>query len=371
MTNINFGIDLGTTNSGIGKYENGKVQVLKNPVGLHEILSSVVSFRKGRIIVGDKAREQYLSNPENVFSAFKRKMGTTERYPVTGQPGIPEVSPIELSAYILKELQNYVYGNVIDAAVITVPASFDTIQANATKEAAAQAGFREVVLLQEPIAACLAYANLSHLNLESEQKWLVYDFGGGTFDTALVHINQRELKVIDNMGNNFLGGVDIDYAFISQLIIPKLAMLTGDTELLKRVLNREGVYEKLWFYLNYLAEEAKKQLSISTTAFMEINFPELEIDVEFEIDRASFNKIVKPKYLETETFVYELLLQNNLSFNDIERIVLVGGTTYIPFIKDELKKISQTIVDDSIDPHNCGNCWCGLLCRGFSENNRN
>jgi len=350
MENINFGIDLGTTNSGIGKYENGKVQVLKNPVGLREILPSVVSFRKGRILVGDKAREQYLSNAQNVFSAFKRKIGTTEVYPVSQQDEINEVSAIDLSAYVLKELKSYVHGNAVDAAVITIPASFDTIQSNATKKAGYQAGFEHVFLLQEPVAACLAYANLSHLNIEDEQRWLVYDFGGGTFDTALVYINHRELKVIDNKGNNFLGGVDIDHAFLSQVIIPRLADITEDAELWQKISQKTGVYEKLWHYLNYQAEEAKKQLSMSPSVWIEINFPELDIAAEFEISREIFNTVVAPKYKETEEFIRSLLLENSMSFSDISRIVLVGGTTYIPFIKDSLRNISNTIVDDSIDP---------------------
>ena len=350
MDNINFGIDLGTTNSGIGKYENGKVQVLKNPVGLREILPSVVSFRKGRILVGDKAREQYLTNAENVFSAFKRKIGTNEKYPVSGIDNIGEVSPVDLSAYVLRELQNYVHNSEVDAAVITIPASFDTIQSNATKQAGYQAGFKEVVLLQEPIAACLAYANLSHLNIEDEQKWLVYDFGGGTFDAALVYINHRELKIIDNKGNNFLGGVDIDYAFIKEIIVPKLSAIIKDDGLWAKITHKEGVYAKLWHYLNYLAEEAKKQLSMAASTWIEVNFPELDIDAEFEIDREGFNMVVKPKYQETENFIKELLLDNNLGFTDITRVVLVGGTTYIPFIKDSLKATSKTVVDDSIDP---------------------
>jgi len=350
MDNINIGIDLGTTNSGIGKYENGKVQVLKNPVGHREILPSVVSFRKGRILVGDKAREQYLSNAQNVFSAFKRKIGTNETYPVSQQDGVTEISAIGLSAYVLKELKSYIHGNTPSAAIITIPASFDTIQSNATKKAGYEAGFEHVVLLQEPVAACLAYANLSHLNIEEEQRWLVYDFGGGTFDTALVYINQRELKVIDNKGNNFLGGVDIDHAFIAQVIIPRLAELTGDAGLWEKLSQKTGVYEKLWHYLNYQAEEAKKQLSMTPSVWIELNFPELDIATEFEISRDIFNSVVEPKYKETEEFIRTLLLENNMSFSDISRIVLVGGTTYIPYIKDALKSISKTIVDDSVDP---------------------
>lgn len=349
MKNIDFGIDLGTTNSGIGRYENGKVQVLKNPVGLGEILPSVVSFYKGRTLVGNKAREQYLSNAGNVFGAFKRKMGTGESYAMSGPEGLTQLSPVDLSAYVLKELKNYVPGTNIEAAVITIPASFDTIQSNATKQAGYQAGFKEVVLLQEPIAACLAYANLSNLNIETEQKWLVYDFGGGTFDVALVHIDKRELKVLDNRGNNFLGGVDIDHAFLAGTVVPKLSAITGDNDMWPRLLSKDGAYEKLWYYLNYKAEEAKKELSVSQTTWMEIDFPELDILTDIELSRDDVNKAIKPKYKESEKFIIELLAENSLTFEGIERVILVGGTTYIPFIKESLRALGVK-VDESIDP---------------------
>ena len=350
MENINYGIDLGTTNSGLGKYENGKVQVLKNPVGLHEILPSVVAFYRGRTLVGSKAREQYLTNTGNVFGAFKRKMGTAEKYLVKQQDKETEVSPVDLSAYVLKELKGYVQNNDLEEAVITIPASFDTIQSNATKNAGYQAGLKEVVLLQEPVAACLAYANLSHLNIEKDQKWLVYDFGGGTFDVALVHINQRELKVIDNKGNNFLGGVDIDNAFLQQIIVPALSKITGLEGLWGKMLRKENLYDKLWHYLSYLAEEAKKQLSVAENAWIEVNFAELDIFTEFEVSRNDLDLVVRPKYLETERFVLEVLSDNNLSFNDIERVILVGGTTYIPSIRAALQALSHAVVDVSIDP---------------------
>jgi molecular chaperone DnaK len=244
MKTINFGIDLGTTNSGIARYDNGRIAILKNPVGLKELLPSVVSFYKGRTLVGDKAREQYLSNSGNVFSAFKRKMGTDEKYiaSISGEP--VELGPINLSAHVLRELKNFIPGGEIRAAVVTIPASFDTVQSNATKLAANQAGFSQLVLLQEPIAACLAYANTSNLNIETEQRWLVYDFGGGTFDAALVYINQRELKVIDNKGNNFLGGIDIDYAFIAEILAPYLVEHTGDTNLWEKLIAKDGVHGK-------------------------------------------------------------------------------------------------------------------------------
>ena len=187
MKNINIGIDLGTTNSGIAKYENGKINIYKNPVGFKDTIPSVVSFRKGRIQIGEKAREHSATNAENVFSSFKRKMGSDEEYFIKDLD--KNCSPIELSSMVLKELINFAQGETLKSAVITIPASFDTIQSNATKKAGYQAGFEEIVLLQEPIAACLAYSNSLNIEITSDQKWLVYDFGGGTFDIALVNIN--------------------------------------------------------------------------------------------------------------------------------------------------------------------------------------
>jgi molecular chaperone DnaK len=207
MKAVNFGIDLGTTNSLIAKYENGKVILFKNPVGHKESLASVVAFRKDRILVGDKAREYLLKDPVNVFGSFKRRMGTDDRFYVVN---IDEnVTPVELSALVLKELKQFVHsGENPEAVVITIPASFDTMQANATQKAGKQAGFEEIFLLQEPIAASLAYFNGS--NEEKNGYWLVYDLGGGTFDIALVEIRDGEMKVKDHEGNNFLGGVDFD-----------------------------------------------------------------------------------------------------------------------------------------------------------------
>ncbi|NJN77928.1 MAG: Hsp70 family protein [Saprospiraceae bacterium] len=188
---INFGIDLGTTNSAIAKFENGKVEIFRNPLNLKQTLPSVVAFRKNKIMVGDKAREYMQRDPNNVVGAFKRKMGTSEAYKIALLA--ENKTPIQLSAEVLKELKNFVHtGENVEAAVITIPASFDTIQSNATKKAGFEAGFKQVVLLQEPIAASLAYANKDEDAFE-EGQWLVYDLGGGTFDVALVRIAEGEV----------------------------------------------------------------------------------------------------------------------------------------------------------------------------------
>lgn len=349
MKNIAIGIDLGTTNSAIAKYENGKVVIYKNPVGFKDTIPSVVSFRKGRIQIGDKAREHFLSNSENVFASFKRKMGSDESYFVKDLD--KSISPLELSSMVLKELINFTQAENPKSAVITIPASFDTIQTNATKKAGYSAGFQEVVLLQEPIAACLAYSNSQNLDITSERKWLVYDFGGGTFDVALVKIDERELKVIDHKGNNFLGGVDLDTLFVEKIICPKIEAQTQETNLWNKMISGDVAdYKKLYFELLFKAEEAKKELSLKDRTNIEIEFDDLDISIDVEISALEFEQIVAPKFEESYQLTERLVKENGLRFSDIERIILVGGTTYIPFIRQELQKRSQIIVDSSIDP---------------------
>ena len=212
---INFAIDLGTTNSLVAKFNKGTVEVFKNPNGFKETLPSVVGFRNDRILVGEQARTYLEKDPKSVVSRFKRKMGTTESFKIKslGQ----SKTPIELSAFVLKELKTFIHtGEVPEAVVITIPASFDMVQSNATKEAGYAAGFKQVVLLQEPIAASLAYANKEKgMDLKNSQ-WIVYDLGGGTFDVALVRIVAGELKVVDHEGDNYLGGADFDALMVER-----------------------------------------------------------------------------------------------------------------------------------------------------------
>lgn len=349
MNNINFGIDLGTTNSAIAKYENGKVSVFKNPVGFKDSLPSVVSFRKGKIQIGDKAREHIVNFPDAVFSSFKRKMGSDHKYFIEA---INEtLSPIDLSAKVLNELKNFVNNETLNSAVITIPASFDTIQSNATKKAGLNADIKEVVLLQEPIAACLAYSNFQNLEITEEKKWLVYDFGGGTFDVAIVKINERELKVIDHKGNNFLGGVDIDNLIVEKLICPQLENLLEEDNIWDKMIGGKDIfYKKLYLELLFKAEEMKKELSVKESASIEIDIIEKDIFEEIDIDQVVFNHVVKTKFDETFDLIEKLLSENQLKFNDIERIIMVGGTTYIPYIREELKTRSGIEVDSSIDP---------------------
>ncbi|MBB4805200.1 molecular chaperone DnaK [Chryseobacterium defluvii] len=349
MGNINFGIDLGTTNSGICRFVGGKVVVYKNPVGFSETLPSIVAYKKGRIFIGDKARELLKSASMDVFSSFKRKMGTEHQYQVvdTGE----QKSPVELSSMVLKELQSFIPDEKPQSIVITIPASFDTVQSNATKKAGMMAGFQQVVLLQEPIAACLAYANFQNIEHAEEKNWLVYDFGGGTFDVALVKINERELKIIDHEGNNFLGGVDLDHLVIEHLFVPKIEETLNETSLFKKLMSKEdNYYSKLYYELLYKAEEVKKELSVKEIVITELELNDGEYYIDFEISRADFNDVIAGKVDETVTLIKKLLEENQKSSHDIERIILVGGTTYIPYIREHLREVFGILVDNSIDP---------------------
>lgn len=349
MKAVNFGIDLGTTNSLIGKYEEGKVVLYKNPIGHKDTLASVVAFRKERTLVGDKAREYIVKDPVNVFSGFKRRMGTDDRFYVVNLD--ENVTPIELSAFILRELKNFIHTNEIpEAVVITIPASFDTMQTNATKEAGKLAGFEEVFLLQEPIAASLAYFNNS--KEDKEGNWLVYDLGGGTFDIALVQIKEGEMKIKDHEGNNFLGGVDFDALIIEHLIVPKIVEKTGITDFAEQLMIKHGKYEKIYYHLLYLAEEVKKELS--TQAKSEIDLS-MEIDgvfydLTFPISVDDFNSLISPKIEETLEMLQTIINRNNLQPQDIHEIILVGGSTFIPWVREQLNIKTGIPVNNSIDP---------------------
>ncbi|WP_430408372.1 Hsp70 family protein [Kordia sp.] len=350
MKNINIGIDLGTTNSAIAEYTNGKVTVHKNPVGFRELLPSVVSFRKNRTLIGDKAKERFLVDATNTFASFKRAMGSDKKYHAALLD--TEVSPIDLSAMILGELKNFVMESEVKSAVVTIPASFNTIQSNATKEAGLAAGFEEVALLQEPIAACIAYSNVQELELEEAETWLVYDFGGGTFDASLAKVSDRSLEIIDHKGDNFLGGVDLDLLIIQKIICKAVENeFPEHADLWKTMISSEDInYKKLYYEFLFKAEEAKKELSIREKTFIEIENDELGLFTTIEFSREDFNTLVKPKFEVSYTLIEELLEENSLNFTDISRIIMVGGTTYIPYVRQELAKRTNIVLDTNMDP---------------------
>ena len=351
---INFGIDLGTTNSAIAKFVKGEVFVFNNPLDYgRATLPSVVSYRKDKIIVGSKAKEYQEKDPKSVVGVFKRKMGTTESFKIKSLN--ESKTPIELSAQVLKELKTFVNtGDILDAVVITVPASFDLIQSNATKEAGYQAGFKQVVLLQEPIAASLAYANMKKTNDLTDGQWLVYDLGGGTFDVALVKIADGEMKIIDHEGNNFLGGADFDQLIVEKLIIPKLNAEYTFENLEDDLKSASGKYNAKYYVLLHRAEEAKIRLSAVSSAEIVVDGFEDEkgndVDMEISITRTEFNEIIKSSIDETIEMIKKILTRNSLTAIDLQFTLMVGGSTYIPYVRQRVEEILQVPVNCEIDP---------------------
>lgn len=353
MNTIDFGIDLGTTNSAIARFVKGEIEVFKGITEGKNTLPSVVRFFKERPPrVGDKARESLEKDPRNVFSSFKRKMGTTETFKIEALGR--SVSPIELSSLVLKELKSFVHtGEVVSHAVITIPASFDTIQSNATKQAGIEAGFKTVELLQEPIAASLAYANKTKQEKLPDGQWLVYDLGGGTFDVAIVKTNHGEMRVVDHEGDNFLGGSDFDALIVQKLIIPYLERVGEFDDLEDEMKSATGKYNKEWFISLHKAEEAKIELSSKPSSEIELQITDNtgeEHDLLIPITRTEFEEMIKPAIDQTVTLIKKMLTRNSISSTDLEFILMVGGSTYIPFVRSRVAELLQVEANCNIDP---------------------
>lgn len=349
---INFGIDLGTTNSLIAKFENGQVEVFRNPNGFKETLPSVVAFRNDRILVGDQARTYVEKAPKCVASRFKRKMGTTETIKLTAG----SKTPVELSAFVLKELKFFVHsGEAVEAAVITIPASFDAVQSNATKEAGLAAGFKHVILLQEPIAASLAYANKEKTVDLRNSQWMVYDLGGGTFDVALVKIVEGELTVVDHEGDNYLGGSDFDAMLVEKILVPEISRRGRFTDLLTQMKSEKGKYNKLWYRLLHTAEDAKIELSTRTSTEIELSLEDEDgkaIDALLTVTRSEFEEIIKAAIDGTAEMMKKILTRNSLRPEDLKFVLMVGGGTYIPYVRNRVEELMGITVNTSIDPTN-------------------
>ena len=353
MNTIDFGIDLGTTNSAIARFVKGEIEVFKGITEGKNTLPSVVRFFRERPPrVGDKARESLEKDPRNVFSSFKRKMGTTETFKVEALGR--SVSPIELSSLVLKELKSFVHtGEVVSHAVITIPASFDTIQSNATKQAGIEAGFKTVELLQEPIAASLAYANKTKQEKLPDGQWLVYDLGGGTFDVAIVKTYHGEMRIVDHEGDNFLGGSDFDALIAQKLIIPYLERVGEFADLETEMKSAAGKYGKEWFIALHKAEEAKIELSSKPSSEIEIQISDdsgEEHDLLIPITRTEFEEMIKPAIDQTVTLIKKMLTRNSISSTDLEFILMVGGSTYIPFVRSRVAELLQVEANCNIDP---------------------
>lgn len=354
---VNFGIDLGTTNSLIARFDKGAVEVFKNPNGFKETLPSVIGFRGGRMLIGEKARTYAEKDPKSVASRFKRKMGTTETIAISSLGAAR--TPVALSAEILKELKTFVHsGEAVDAAVITIPASFDTVQANATREAGLAAGFRQVILLQEPIAASLAYANKkTSVDLRTGQ-WMTYDLGGGTFDVALVRIVEGELAVVDHEGDNYLGGCDFDALLVEKIVVPQIAGRGEFADLLTQLKSESGKHNQLWYRLLRLAEDCKIELSARTSAQIDLGDIDLTddrgaaIDTLITVTRAQFESVIKDAVDATGQMMDKIFTRNALRPGDLGFVLMVGGSTYIPFVRRRIEELMGIAVSTAIDPTN-------------------
>lgn len=348
---INFGIDLGTTNSAIAKYNNGEVIIFKNPLTIKETIPSVVAFKGDRLIVGDKANELLSRKPQNVFGTFKRKMGTSDRFYLSDKDTF--YSPIELSAIILKELKKFIHtGEKPRSIVITIPAAFDTVQSNATKQAGLDAGFEEVVLLQEPIAASLAYANSTSIDL-NDGKWLVYDLGGGTFDVAIATAKDGEMKVLDHEGDNYLGGSDFDQLIVENFIVPEIERKGDFCDLLLNLKTGKGRFNGVMHKLMLIAEEAKKTLTSSQAAEIEFELEDdngKELDIYFEVTLKMFENLITPSINRTISMIDEMLDRNLLGQDQIKHILLIGGSTYIPLVRKMLESHYMLDINTEMDP---------------------
>lgn len=355
---MKYGIDLGTTNSAICRMENGEPTIKKTDT-LKDTLPSCVSFTRRKVArVGDgaysdlnsdkaRATKKWSKLDENVFIEFKRTMGLDKQY-YSSNMGRGFTSE-ELSAEVLKTLKSFVTDDNINAAIITIPAKFKADQIAATKRAAKLAGFEHCELLQEPIAASMAYG----LNTdEKEGHWLVFDFGGGTFDAALLRVQDGIMQVTDTEGDNYLGGKNLDYAIVDQLIIPYLqenytidGILANDT---KKQILRDA--------MKYKAETAKNQLSFKEKWNIDSQLDEFGDDDEGEpleldmvITQSQLRPVVEPIFQKAVDLVKELLDRNNLT-GKLNKLILVGGPTFSPVLREMLKEQVTPNVDTSIDP---------------------
>jgi len=351
---IAIGIDLGTTNSSIAVNVNGKIEIIKKPGGV-EYTPSVFGFDKTvNKIVGQKAYDylyKYSSKDEdkNFKAEIKRQMGTPET--VYFERAKANMTPEEISAEILKSLKEDVLRKYPDfdttAAVITVPAAFSVLQSEATKRAGNLAGFKYVVLLQEPIAAAVSYGFENNKN----ENWLIYDLGGGTFDVALISCKDGMLSVLGHNGDNFLGGKNIDWDIVETIIVPKI--LEGYK--LTNFTRNNAKYASIFSKLKYYAESAKIELSQykkTTIEVEDIGKDEDGKDIYISIDilRLDVEKIIKPKIERTIELTKDTLKEAGIKSSSVNRIILVGGPTQMPYLKERLESDLKIQGDSSVDP---------------------
>ena len=335
-TTIDFGIDLGTTNSVISVMNGGEVETIKN--GLSEITPSVVYFdKRGTKRVGITAAEM-MNRPataSDVHCEFKRVMGqrVVREFKSAGK----NLTPEELSAEVLSELRRAAaarFGREPAAAVITVPAMFELPQNEATAHAAKLAGFEHSVLLQEPVAAAVAYGFQSNAE---KAYWLVYDYGGGTFDASIIAIRDGQLRVIKHAGDNYLGGADLDWKIVDELMAPLLSENFALARLARGPKARD-IDNGRMLVLKRHAENIKKMLSTQEKVeyFEENVFSDDDgttVDLECTISREDFEQLAAPAVERSISIVNQLIEESGVPKASLDRFILVGGSTFIPLVR--------------------------------------
>ena len=337
-----IGIDLGTTNSCVSVMEGGEAKVIANPEG-NRTTPSVVAFKNGERIVGDAAKRQLITNKDTVYS-IKRLMGTDKKVTLEGK----EYTPQEISAMILTYLKNYAeayLGEKVEKAVITVPAYFNDAQRQATKDAGKIAGLDVVRIINEPTASALAFG--SDKETSKEQKILVYDLGGGTFDVSILDIADGTFEVLSTNGDTHLGGDDFDEAIINWL-----------ADNFKRENNIDLRQDKMALQrLKEAAEKAKKDLSGMVQTQISLPFisagPAGPLHLEATLTRAQFNEMTKGLVERTLVPVRQALKDAGLTANDIHQVLLVGGSTRIPAVQEAIKNELGKEPNKSVNPDEC------------------
>ena len=356
---MRFGIDLGTTNSAICRMDGGE-PVIKRVDTQKDILPSCVSFtrRKG-IKVGEtayndlrqdksRATKKWTKLDENVFIEFKRDMGTDKQSPSSNM-GV-SYSPEQLSAEVLKTLKSFIGDESVTSAVITIPAKFKADQIAATKRAAKLAGIEHCELLQEPIAASMAYGLSA---ADKNGQWLVFDFGGGTFDAALIRVEDGIMQVKDTEGDNYLGGKNLDYAIVDSIIIPYLM----ENYTIDRIMANESTRNILRDAMKFYAEQAKNQLSFKSQTEITSQLDEFgnddegnEIELDMVVTQEQLRKVLSPVFQKAIDITKSLLQRNGLKGTDLDKLILVGGPTYSPILRQMLREQVTPNVDTDIDP---------------------
>lgn len=338
-----IGIDLGTTNSAVAVMEGGKPTIITNTEG-NRTTPSIVAFTKnGERIVGETAKRQAITNPDRTISSIKREMGTSYRKSIDGK----EYSPEDISAMILQKLKSDVesyLGETVTEAVITVPAYFTDAQRQATKDAGRIAGLDVKRIINEPTAAALAYG----MDKEHDQsKIMVFDLGGGTFDVSILEVGDGVFEVLATRGNNRLGGDDFDKRlmdYIAEEFKKENGVdLTKDSTAMQR--------------LKDAAEKAKKELS--TTMSSNVNLPFITavdgnpVHLNMDITRSKFESLTQDLVEATIKPVREALSDAGLKASDIDKVLLVGGSTRIPAVQEEVKKLIGKDAQKDINPDEC------------------